>query len=130
MMERYFDRAYPYPKLDLIAVPDFGAGAMENAGAITFRETRDAAFRWLEANADAVFARLSVNGRAGTPWIGARFCRRDDQERVRAFFAPRLAAVNGAEAQLRGALEAIAVCAEEREAQAAGLARAFSGAAR
>jgi alanyl aminopeptidase len=93
-------------------------------------ETRDAAFGWLEANADAVFARLSINGRAGTPWIGARFCRRDDQDRVRAFFAPRLATVNGAEAQLRGALEAIAVCAGEREAQAAGLARAFSGAAR
>ena len=82
-------------------------------------ETRAAAFGWLESNADAVFARISVNGRAGTPWIGARFCRREDQERVRAFFAPRLAAVNGAEAQLRGALEAVAVCAAEREAQAA-----------
>lgn len=91
-------------------------------------ETRAAAFGWLEANADAAFARVSVNGRAGTPWIGARFCRREDQERVRAFFAPRLAAVNGAEAQLRGALEAVAVCAAEREAQAAGLARAFGAA--
>jgi aminopeptidase N len=40
LMERYFDRAFPYPKLDLIAVPDFAAGAMENAGAITFREPR------------------------------------------------------------------------------------------
>ena len=48
---------------------------------------------------------------------------------MRAFFAPRLAAVNGAEAQLRGALEAVAVCAAEREAQAAGLARAFGAAA-
>jgi aminopeptidase N len=34
----YFARAYPYSKLDLVAVPDFAAGAMENAGLITFRE--------------------------------------------------------------------------------------------
>jgi alanyl aminopeptidase len=38
-LERYFAVEYPYDKLDLIAVPDFGAGAMENAGAITFRDT-------------------------------------------------------------------------------------------
>jgi len=38
-LERYFGTAYPYSKLDLIAVPDFGAGAMENAGAITFRDS-------------------------------------------------------------------------------------------
>jgi aminopeptidase N len=29
---------YPFGKLDIIGVPDFAAGAMENAGAITFRE--------------------------------------------------------------------------------------------
>lgn len=38
-LEHYFGIAYPYDKLDLIAVPDFSAGAMENAGAITFRDT-------------------------------------------------------------------------------------------
>lgn len=37
-MEEYFDTPYPYAKLDIIAVPDFAAGAMENAGAITYRE--------------------------------------------------------------------------------------------
>jgi tricorn protease interacting factor F2/3 len=36
--EDYFDIAYPLTKLDLIAVPDFAFGAMENWGAITFRE--------------------------------------------------------------------------------------------
>jgi len=38
--ERYFGIGFPYPKLDLIAVPDFQSGAMENAGAITFRDAR------------------------------------------------------------------------------------------
>ena len=37
-LEQYFATPYPFEKLDLIAVPDFGAGAMENAGAITYRE--------------------------------------------------------------------------------------------
>lgn len=30
---------YPLPKLDLLAIPDFGPGAMENYGLITFRES-------------------------------------------------------------------------------------------
>ena len=34
----YFGIPYAFGKLDLIALPDFAAGAMENAGAITFRE--------------------------------------------------------------------------------------------
>ncbi len=37
-LEAYFDTPYPYQKLDILAVPDFQAGAMENAGAITYRE--------------------------------------------------------------------------------------------
>lgn len=36
---RYYAIAYPGEKLDLIAIPDFASGAMENFGAITFRET-------------------------------------------------------------------------------------------
>lgn len=36
---RYFDIHYPLPVLDLIAIPDFAHGAMENWGAITYRES-------------------------------------------------------------------------------------------
>src|SRR5439155_1420803 len=37
--EDYYGHPYPGDKLDLLAIPDFAAGAMENLGAITFRET-------------------------------------------------------------------------------------------
>ena len=37
--DNYFGVKYPMPKLDLIGIPDFEAGAMENFGAITYRET-------------------------------------------------------------------------------------------
>jgi aminopeptidase N len=36
---RYYDTKYPFQKLDIVAVPDFEAGAMENTGAIFYRET-------------------------------------------------------------------------------------------
>jgi puromycin-sensitive aminopeptidase len=35
----YYGIAYPGAKVDLVALPDFAAGAMENLGCITFRET-------------------------------------------------------------------------------------------
>ena len=37
-LENYFGIGFPFQKLDILAVPDFAAGAMENAGAVTFRE--------------------------------------------------------------------------------------------
>jgi aminopeptidase N len=36
--EKYFGIAYPYEKLDQVAVPDYAFGAMENAGEIHYRE--------------------------------------------------------------------------------------------
>jgi aminopeptidase N/puromycin-sensitive aminopeptidase len=37
--DTYFQIKYPFQKLDIIAFPDFSAGAMENVAAITYRET-------------------------------------------------------------------------------------------
>jgi puromycin-sensitive aminopeptidase len=56
----WFGIPYPGEKLDLLAIPDFAAGAMENLGAITFREVevlvdpRDAAVTELERIAEVI----------------------------------------------------------------------------
>jgi alanyl aminopeptidase len=38
VLEEYFGGPYPYSKLDLLAVPEFLFGAMENIGAVTYRD--------------------------------------------------------------------------------------------
>ena len=59
-LERYFGDSYPFAKLDLIGVPNFSAGAMENVGLITFRESilllDDRAAVWDRARAEGVIA--------------------------------------------------------------------------
>ena len=38
-LEKWFGMPHPYAKLDLVALPDFAFGAMENAGAVFFRDS-------------------------------------------------------------------------------------------
>jgi len=38
-LSEYYDIPYPGDKVDLVAIPDFAFGAMENLGCITFRES-------------------------------------------------------------------------------------------
>ncbi|KAI1311976.1 peptidase family M1-domain-containing protein [Xylaria venustula] len=68
--ENLFECQYPLPKLDLIAVPDFAGGAMENWGLMTFRTSKlvcDPTFADVASKdriADAVLHELSHQ------WIG------------------------------------------------------------
>lgn len=54
--EEQFDQPYPFAKYDQLFVPEFNAGAMENAGAVTFLE--DYVFR--SKVADAIVERRAV----------------------------------------------------------------------
>ena len=66
-LTRYFDRPYPYPKLDVVAVPRFPYGGMENPGLVTFQED------WLLMTGSMMSRRFSSGGVAhelAHQWFG------------------------------------------------------------
>src|ERR1019366_4550097 len=73
--DKYFGIKYPYGKLDLIGLPDFSAGAMENTGCITFRAViglNEGFATWMESKPVAKwkpewnYALDDVSGTSGT----------------------------------------------------------------
>jgi len=66
----YFKIDYPLPKLDLIAIPDFESGAMENWGLITYREV---ALLYDEKNSSAGIKQSivhTINHELAHQWFG------------------------------------------------------------
>lgn len=67
---KYFDTPYPLPVLDLIAIPDFDAGAMENWGAVTFRESILLIDEKRSSSANKQWAALVVAHELAHMWFG------------------------------------------------------------
>ncbi len=66
----YFGLPYPGDKLDLIAIPDFAFGAMENLGAVTFRETALLADSQLASRGDLEMIADVVAHEIAHMWFG------------------------------------------------------------
>ena len=69
-LSKIFDVDYPLPKLDLLAVPQFGAHAMENWGMVTFRAT---ALLFDPAKSDAAYQQsvaYTVSHEIAHSWFG------------------------------------------------------------
>ena len=78
---------------------------------------RDAAWTWLQANVDALVARLPAGSAGGLPLVMAGACEDDAAAAVEAFFGPRVADLPGGPRNLAAATERIRLCASEANAQ-------------
>ena len=68
--ENYFDIPYPLPVLDLIAIPDFAAGAMENWGAVTYRESTLLIDEEKSSSANKQWVALVIAHELAHQWFG------------------------------------------------------------
>lgn len=66
----YFNIPYPLNTLDLIAIPDFAAGAMENWGAVTYRETALLVDEEQTATANKQWVALVIAHELAHQWFG------------------------------------------------------------
>lgn len=70
LYEKYFEIPFPLPKLDLAAIPDFGSGAMENWGLMTFRETALAYSPDSMDNSSKIWVTSVVSHELAHQWFG------------------------------------------------------------
>lgn len=66
--EAYYDYDYPFTKYDQIFVPEFNAGAMENAGAVTFGEFQ--LFRTAPTQDDLIERDVTILHELAHMWFG------------------------------------------------------------
>uniref|UniRef100_A0A8C1WML1 Aminopeptidase n=2 Tax=Cyprinus carpio TaxID=7962 RepID=A0A8C1WML1_CYPCA len=68
--EQYFNILYPLPKMDLIAIPDFQSGAMENWGLTTYRETSLLYDPDISSASDKLWVTLVIGHELAHQWFG------------------------------------------------------------
>lgn len=88
-------------------------------------ETRETAWTWLQANFDAVLARLPGVQRAGTARVAGAFCSTDRLDQAEAFFESKADLMPGYERSLAQGLERARLCAAFKESQGAALSQAL-----
>ncbi|KAM9858781.1 endoplasmic reticulum aminopeptidase 2 [Aulostomus maculatus] len=68
--EEYFNIRYPLPKQDLIAIPDFQSGAMENWGLTTYRETSLLFDPLTSSISDKMWVTMVIGHELAHQWFG------------------------------------------------------------
>lgn len=68
--EKYYNSSYPLSKSDQIALPDFSAGAMENWGLITYRETALLYNPGVSSNGDKEWVATVISHELAHMWFG------------------------------------------------------------
>jgi len=68
--QTYFNTSFPLPKQDMIAIPDFSAGAMENWGLITYREVAVLYEEGVSSLSDKEYVAVVVAHELAHQWFG------------------------------------------------------------